>query len=193
MNNILKLILSFLLFTLLSNPAFATISHGGKESNELSYSARKLGLKTAPDIKKNIGIIERWSPNWKKTNITDASLINKHYPEPPHLKGSKVVEFEAAAALSFVRVHGASNKARPWVMKQSDIEGLSPTEIAKKFNIPDVPTRISKVTIPKGTNLRTGVVGPNKFGKSQGAIQFEIQMPSGERIPESWFQAIREF
>ena len=38
------LILSFLLFTLLSNSTFATVSHEGKELKEITHSARKLGL-----------------------------------------------------------------------------------------------------------------------------------------------------
>jgi hypothetical protein len=44
MNKLIKLILPLLLFTLVSNTTFASVSHEGKESKEISYSARKLGL-----------------------------------------------------------------------------------------------------------------------------------------------------
>ena len=47
----LKLLLPFLFFTLLSNSIFATISYDGKESRQISYSARKYGLKTAGGTK----------------------------------------------------------------------------------------------------------------------------------------------
>lgn len=43
--------LSFLFFTLLSSSTFATVSHEGKESREISYSAQNLGLKTSEGIK----------------------------------------------------------------------------------------------------------------------------------------------
>jgi hypothetical protein len=35
--------------------------------------------------------------------------------------------------------------------------------------------------------MRTGVVGPNAFGRSKGAIQLEIQM---DRVPPEWFTKI---
>ena len=38
---LLKIILPFFLFTLLSNSIFATVSYEEKESREISYSARK--------------------------------------------------------------------------------------------------------------------------------------------------------
>ena len=52
MKLIAKLILPFLLFTLISNPTFATASHEGKDSREIAFSARKLGLKTKEGIAK---------------------------------------------------------------------------------------------------------------------------------------------
>ena len=41
-----KIALPFILFTLILSTTTATASHEGKESKEISYSARKLGLKT---------------------------------------------------------------------------------------------------------------------------------------------------
>jgi hypothetical protein len=39
--------------------------------------------------------------------------------------------------------------------------------------------------------MRTGIVGPNAFGSSSGAIQFEIMMPNKEFVPAEWFTKIR--
>lgn len=44
MSKILRFILPFLLFTLLSNPTCAIASYEGKESREIAFSARKLGF-----------------------------------------------------------------------------------------------------------------------------------------------------
>jgi hypothetical protein len=41
MNRLLKILIPLLLFTLLSNLTFATVTHEGKESKEITYSARK--------------------------------------------------------------------------------------------------------------------------------------------------------
>ena len=164
-----------------------------EEIKDLSSSAKNIGFKTGEEIKGHLGVIERWSTNFKTTRIEDAAVINRGYPEPPYLAGSKVVEFETTAAESFVRVHGSNNVARPWIMRQSDIEGLTASEIAAKFNIPEVPSQLSRVDIPSGVKIRTGIVGPNAFGNSKGAIQYEIRMPDNARIPESWFQPIRNF
>lgn len=45
-----KIILPFLLFALISNSTFATVSYEGKESKEISYSAGKLGLKAKEQV-----------------------------------------------------------------------------------------------------------------------------------------------
>ena len=161
-----------------------------KKSAQVTDSAKKIGFKTGEEIKGHLGVIERWSTNFKTTRIEDAAVINRGYPEPPYLAGSKVVEFETTAAESFVRVHGPNNQARNWIMRSSDIEGLTGAQIAQKFNIPEVPTMISRADIPSGTKIRTGVVGPNAFGGSQGAIQYELRMPNDSFVPSEWFTKI---
>ena len=90
---------------------------------------------------------------------------------------------------SFVRVHGELNQARSWMMRASDVEGLSANQIAEKFNLPEVPTRISRVDIPPGTPLRAGQVGRNIWGNSEGAIQFQIMVPKAD---EKWFHYLRD-
>ncbi len=60
-----------------------------------------------------------------------------------------------------------------WVMKASDIDGLTPQQIADKFALPEVPTGITSVTPPAGTRIRTGEVNPN-FGSSGGGTQFQL-------------------
>ena len=88
---------------------------------------------------------------------------------------------------SFVWVHGPDNQARPWIMRASDVDGLSAQQIAEKFNLPKVPTRISRVDIPPGTPLRAGQVGRNIWGNSEGAIQFQIMVPKAN---PNWFTDI---
>ncbi|NNE64672.1 MAG: hypothetical protein HKN34_11365 [Gammaproteobacteria bacterium] len=58
-------------------------------------------------------------------------------------------------------------------MKAEDIKGLTPKQIQQKYALPNLPTHRSKATIPEGTRIRIGKVGPN-FGFKGGNIQFEL-------------------
>ena len=69
---------------------------------------------------------------------------------------------------------------------------LTATEIAVKFNIPDIPTRMSKVEVPSGVDIRASFVGPNKYGTSEGAVQFEIMMPDGKDLDGAWFELLKD-
>ena len=145
-------------------------------------SAKSIGFKTGNEIKSNVGVIERWSSKFKTTKIDEAASINSGYPEPPYLSGTKVVEFETTGTEIFHRVHQEGNKARSWMLRKSDIEGLSPIQIKEKFNLPEVPTQISEVHVPAGTSVRTGTIGPNAFGSSKGATQYELRQQLDETL-----------
>ena len=101
-----------------------------------------------------------------------------------------MISFMATDVDSFVRVHGPDNQARSWIMRASDVEGLSAQQIAEKFNIPVVPTKISRVDIPPGIRINAGQVGRNSFGTSEGAIQFQIMLTD---IPKNWFTELKVF
>lgn len=66
-------------------------------------------------------------------------------------------------------------------MKVSDIEGLSPQQIADKFAFPEVPTGVTTITPPAGTRIRTGEVNPN-FGGAGGGTQFQLL----DRVNDGW-------
>jgi len=162
-------------------------------SEDMVDVGRKIGFRQADEIKDHVSIIQRWRPSFKTIKIEDARDVNKAFFEAPYLEGTKVVEFETTVAETFVRVHGRDNVAGYWLMHEDDIRGLSAIEIAKKFNIPKVPTRLSKATIPKGTRIKTGVVGPNVFGNSRGSVQYEVKKLSGSKpIPDFWFELIED-
>ena len=59
------------------------------------------------------------------------------------------------------------------MMRRSDIEGLTPEQIADKFALDYVPTRITSVTPPPGTRIRVGEANEN-FGRPNGGIQFQL-------------------
>jgi len=108
---------------------------------------------------------------------------------PPYALGTRARDIVLEKERAFVRVHGEGNKARSWMMREREIQGLSPTQIKDKFALPEMPTHISDVHVPAGTKIRTGTVGAQEGWGTGGGIQYELL----ERLPESAFRNTRGF
>ena len=159
-------------------------------------TAQELGIKSVSVLRRNAPILRRWkSTHFRQIKQRYASYLNgladARGVEPSYLAGTKVIEFETTQVDRWVRAHGPDNQAKHWLMRREDIKGLNATQIAKKYNMPKVPTTLSEVTIPKGTKMNVGQVGPNAFGNSAGSIQYEVIMPKGKKLPDTWFAEIR--
>lgn len=86
-------------------------------------------------------------------------------------------------------------------MQADDIVGLTPQQIASKFSLPQVPTMVTDVNIPAGTNLQ--VSGANAISPKAnqgsytgdngggGGVQFQIQVPKPEDLNPAWFSNSR--
>ena len=63
-------------------------------------------------------------------------------------------------------------------MKYSDIYGLSPVEIQKKFALPHIPKYYCFVDVPAGTEIYVGFVNESSV---KGTLQYELKqrMDSG--------------
>jgi filamentous hemagglutinin len=134
-------------------------------------------------------------------DITNADAIASKR-QPPILRGSDMVTIETTQAEQFVRVYGgdstlvkASPQAGSGIMRAEDVAGLTPEQIASKFSLPQVPTKIADVTLPPGTTLEVSVasdISPNGAkgivtgdNGGGGGVQFQIQIE--EEIPVGWF------
>ncbi|MBQ2644660.1 hypothetical protein IJG14_03700 [bacterium] len=108
-------------------------------------------------------------------------LEEMNYDNPPYLPKSKVQHIELNEDTKFCRVYDGdvSGMYGGWVMKQSDVEGLTPEEIQDKFALPATPVKICDVTIPAGTKMRTGLCNPLKGWGSGGGVQFDLM---GQRV-----------
>lgn len=118
--------------------------------------------------------------------------VNKTFTDAggmaPYDEAYDVIEGVTEGTESFVRVHGDGNKVSKWMMKASEIEGLSAEQIKDKFALPSLPTHISDVNLPKGTKIRTGVAGKVKDWGNGGGVQIELQ----QRIAENAFTNTRK-
>lgn len=105
------------------------------------------------------------------------------YENPPYLPKSKVQHIELEEDTKFCRVYDGVNSGMygGWVMKASDLEGLTPEEIQDKFALPQKPIKMCDVMIPKGTQMRTGLCNPLEGWGKGGGVQFDLM---GQRVGE---------
>ena len=81
--------------------------------------------------------------------------------KPPYAPGTVVMDEITITAEKFVRVYtqGVTNAEGRWIMAASEIEGLTPAQIADKFSLPNMPTHIVDVTVAEGMAIRESVAG----------------------------------
>lgn len=94
----------------------------------------------------------------------------------PYKSGTPVVNFTQTNTTQYVRVYteGVTNAQGKWLMKYSDIQGLTAKQIQSKFALPHTPTHYCYVSVPSGTSVYVGIVGEN-YGFTAGqAVQFEL-------------------
>jgi RHS repeat-associated protein len=119
-----------------------------------------------------------------------AEEANKGLSEPAYMKGTRVTQYRTTMIQKFIRVFNPkntnSNSAGRWMMKESEIQGLSPEQIQQQFSLPgeNAPTEMVEVEVPVGTLMQVGYAGTNSFGTG-GGVQFEAM----ETLPTSSFSA----
>ena len=108
------------------------------------------------------------------------------YENPPYLPKSEVQIIELQEDTKFCRVYDGevSGMLGGWVMKLSDVEGLTPEEIKDKFALPATPVKICDVTVPAGTKMRTGLCNPLEGWGKGGGVQFDLM---GKRIDKNLY------
>lgn len=104
--------------------------------------------------------------------IANKDLRNMGYPDPPYDPKRRVFIVKTKKDEHFVRVYTDHKQGR-WLMRESDIRGLTPRQIQKKFALPDEPTKITNVRVSSGTTIRYGRVREN-YDHTGGGRQYEL-------------------
>lgn len=175
-----------------TNQAPEQKQHTEAFSSTYSNAARSLamaGINFSKPAEKADGVNYTEGINCTVVKETTGDETNKWWQEemgydnPPYLPKSKVQEIELKEDTKFCRVYDGVNSGMfgGWVMKQSDIEGLTPEEIQDKFALPQKPAMMCDVTLPKGTHMRTGLCNPLEGWGKGGGVQFDLM---GQRIGE---------
>lgn len=61
---------------------------------------------------------------------------------------------------------------------------MTPKQIQERFQIPDLPTQISEIGVPKGTAVKAGIVSPDRLGNGGNVVQIELQT----RLDMKWVE-----
>ena len=141
---------------------------------------KKSDVKQHPDLAKTDAASNGKRPNGYQLAlhagaVLSAAKANEGFGVAPYKAGTSVNEFQAMNAKGFVRVstENQTEIGGRWLMKASDIKGLTPQEIQAKFALPNVPTRVADAQIPNGAVLRSGIAGENIWGPG-GGTQYQI-------------------
>jgi len=146
--------------------------------------------KVVPNEASSVATQSQTGKYFRRTDsaYSTANDVNATFPadwQPPYKPGTRVTEFETTVDDVYVRVHGANNKARSWMMKREALRGLTPEQIKSKYALPELPSHMSEVHVPAGTKVRTGTVNPlPEFNGIGDSTQYELL----QRLPESVFQ-----
>ena len=131
-------------------------------------------------------------PPKKEGEVKTADAVNKEwagrgYDNPPYDPDYDVIVVKGDGE-EFVRVYtvdeSGSNRQGGWLMKKSDIEGLTAQQIADKYALPKTPTHICDVKIPSDFDLETGFANPVEGWGNGGGQQFDTM---GKRLPGDSF------
>ena len=99
-------------------------------------------------------------------------LAQQGYTSPvPYKPQTPVVQYQQTSSTQYVRVFSGEHAVGKWLMKYSDIQGLTPAQIQSKFALPHTPTHYCFVNVPAGTTIYVGVVNQSSVS---GTLQYEL-------------------
>lgn len=132
---------------------------------------------------------------FKIEKLDDADFVNQLHIDngsfPPYKDNAGILEIKTYNIVSdeFVRFHLDNNQNRNWIVRKSDVKGLTVSQIQDKLALPYAPSHFSNVSLPANTKLRNGLSGSQpQWGVSGGIEQFEIVLESiNDRPPLNWF------
>jgi hypothetical protein len=159
-----------------------------------------------------------WTPSYMLTPLEANQLVLKNLPDgvqvrpesakslnsslkpgydPSYLPGTTAYTYAVPKeGEKFVRVYvdvdgNGGNKLGSWLARAQDVAGLSPEQIKDKFALTRVPTHITDVYVPAGTEIRASVAN-GILGNRGGGVQFEIvKGPADPDVFITWFMNAR--
>ncbi len=99
---------------------------------------------------------------------------------PPFDSGTSVTLIRVTQTHQFVRFYNPSDLTNPsnavgsWMMRASEVRGLTAAQIREKFALPALPTNIVQVIVPEAYALYTGIAAPIAGWGAGGGLQNRV-------------------
>lgn len=117
---------------------------------------------------------------------------------PPFDSATSVTLIRLTRTQQFVRFYNPTDPTNPssaigsWMMRASEIRGLTAEQIRAKFALPALPTNMVQVVVPTGYALYTGIAAPIAGWGEGGGLQnrtMASKPPSAEIAADPWLPA----
>lgn len=121
----------------------------------------------------------------------NADWADMGYDLPPVAAGTKAYNVEAGN-YQYARVfkEGINKPKSSFILRADDIQGLSASEIAEKYALPQVPDKIVYLQMPSDISLEVSIVGPQEsWGTLGGDAQYAIK---DILLDDDWFTDIHD-
>jgi len=99
---------------------------------------------------------------------------------PPFDSGTGVTLIRVTKTQQYVRFYNPTDQANPsgavgsWMMRASEVRGLTAAQIRDKFALPALPTNIVQVQVPASYALYTGIAAPIAGWGAGGGLQNRV-------------------
>ncbi len=117
---------------------------------------------------------------------------------PPFDSATSVTLIRLTQTQQFVRFYNPTDPTNPssaigsWMMRASEIRGLTAAQIRDKFALPALPTNMVQVVVPTGYALYTGIAAPIAGWGDGGGLQNRAMAnkpPSADIAADPWLPA----
>ena len=129
-------------------------------------------------------------------NTKSAETANLEWAEMgfdlPPVAANTIVYNVKAGDFSYSRVYleGYNQPMSNFILRTSDIEGLTAKQIAQKYSLSKIPNRIVLVDLPRNISLEVSITGPQEaWGTLGGDIQYAIK---DEDLHAAWFKNVQK-
>lgn len=121
--------------------------------------------------------------NLTSKTVAEVNLSFTNSGKRPPYSGRNVREFVLSREMVFMRAHTDGNQSGGWMVRQKHLAHLTAEQIRDSLALPDLPTYISTVTVPRGTRIRVGKVAPQEMWGQGNSWQYQLL----DRLPKSAF------
>jgi hypothetical protein len=147
---------------------------------QLSFAEGRIGFAALKEAELSVMRVANSERQILNLRSVPAEQANAPFIEqglkPPYLSTVRPREFTTASDLDFVRVHGPTNQEGVWMVRSSEIDGMSAADIQSHLGLKYAPTQVSPVTVSQGAEMRVGRVGPQPqwSAPSPQGVQYEL-------------------